>query len=237
MEALISSFAKLLSFFDPTSDDFILNQLWQFFTTLLNYLNPFSENFILLRLWDFFETLIGYINPFSENFILLKLWDFLANILSYINPFHENFFGHRLIDLLKTLLYELFVPSQESIENLFGPIQEKFAFIDEIKIYITQLQDMFESVEEAPSLTINVNSKYYEGDLKILDLSFFAPYKKYSDMLITAFVYILFAWRLITHLPAIINGFAVGAQETSAYVADFRTSMARIERQARRKSR
>lgn len=152
------------------------------------------------------------------------MWDFLGNIvgkfvdlLSYINPFSENFFGLKLIELLANLLKGLFIPSQESLENFFSPIQEKFAFVDQIKAFSNEIKVMLETGEGVPTFKMNINSKYYSGEITVLDLTFFAPYKKYSDMIITAFIYILFVWRLIKNLPATINGFSSGIDDINRF--------------------
>lgn len=201
-----------------------MESIINYFKNLINFLNPLSENFILLKLWDFLTTLIDYLNPFSENFILLKLWDFLSSIisnfsviLSYINPFSENFLGLKLIELLSNLLKALFIPSEEALSNFFLPIQERFSFVDQAKAFSNEIKTMLETGEGVPTFKLNINSKYYSGEIVVLDLTFFAPYKQYSDMVITAFVYILFAWRFIKNLPATIKGFSSGIDQINRF--------------------
>lgn len=152
---------------------------------------------------------LKYLNPFDENFILKNVLDFLGNILSYINPFDENFFGYKLIELLGDLLETLFIPKEESFTDLKDVFNEKFAFIDSIKIGIEGLLDVINNVGESPSLSVDVAAtKYTEAQkLKIIDMSWYKPYKAYSDVILTVLIYVFFLWRLYIKLPNIISGY------------------------------
>lgn len=65
---------------------------------------------------------------------------------------------------------------------------------------------MFNNVEELPTLSIDIDSKYYKGELTIIDLNWYSQYKTYGDLVITGFCYIFFIWRIWVHLPSIIQG-------------------------------
>lgn len=179
----------------------------------MKYLNPFDENFIL-------KTLLDYINPFSENFILKDVVNFLGNILSYINPFSENFFGYKLVDLFGDLLKNLFIPKEESFIELKEVFSEKFAFIDSIKIGIDGLIDVINNVGEAPSLSVDVAAtKYTEAQkLKIIDMSWYKPYKSYGDVVLTVLIYVFFLWRLYIKLPNIISGVGGVVENTMDFI-------------------
>lgn len=64
----------------------------------------------------------------------------------------------------------------------------------------------------APSLKINLGaaqSHYgynYGGEMEILDLSWYTPYKGTVDNLLSGFLWLFFAWRLFKHAPSIISG-------------------------------
>lgn len=190
----------MLDYLNPLSDKFILK-------TIIDYLNPFSENFILKNVLSFLGSIVDYINPFSENFILKGVLDFLANILSYINPFSENFFGKKLVELIGELLTNLFVPS----ENCFEPIQyvfkDKFAFVDSIKTMISSIENMINNINQTPSLKIDIpDNRTGINELVVIDLSWYAPFKNYGDIVITGFCYVFFIWRLFCRLPNILHG-------------------------------
>lgn len=102
----------------------------------------------------------------------------------------------------------LFVPSEEKIISIKDTVTSKFDFIDTIKIAINYIQDMFNNVGSAPKLTLNLGStKYTEsGNYVVLDLSWYAPFKTYGDVVLTGFIYAFFLWRLFLSVPGIING-------------------------------
>lgn len=149
---------------------------------------------------------IEYINPFSDKFLLKGVLEFLGNIISYINPFSDNFLGKKIIELLGDLLTKLFVPSEEKILALQNVFSEKLSFIDSIKIAINSIKNMYENVNALPKFTIDINSKFYTGELTIIDLSWYAQYKTYGDLVITGFAYLFFIWRLWCRLPSILHG-------------------------------
>lgn len=175
-------------------------------TSILDYLNPTNEKFIL-------KNIIDFLNPASENFILKNIGKVLndiftniGNILSYVNPLHENFLGKKIIELLGNLLQNLFIPKEESFTKFQDIFSEKLGFVENVKSGVNSLKDMFNNVEELPTLSIDIDSKYYKGELTIIDLNWYSQYKTYGDLVITGFCYIFFIWRIWVHLPSILQG-------------------------------
>jgi len=154
----------------------------------------------------FFGNILSYLNPLSDNFILKTIIQTLANMLSYLNPFSENFFGRKIIELLGDLLELLFIPSQERLEAISNAVTSKFGFIDTIKNTINSLKQLIISVNPNVELTYNVTSTYYTGEVSVVNLSWYTPFKPYGDIVITGFVYLFFIWRLFIHAPNIIHG-------------------------------
>lgn len=99
-----------------------------------------------------------------------------------------------------------------------------FSFIDKIKNSIFSFEDIMSGVVPAPSLSINVKETKYTTarSIKILDLSWYLPYKEYGDLILTGFIYICFLWRTFTHLPNIISGIG-GGVEAGYQVNDINT--------------
>lgn len=64
----------------------------------------------------------------------------------------------------------------------------------------------------APSLKMNLGaaqSHYgftYGGEIEILDLSWYTPYKATVDNLLSGFLWLFFVWRLFKHAPGIVSG-------------------------------
>ena len=106
------------------------------------------------------------------------------------------------------MITEIFIPSEDKMHELLLMIQSKFAFIDGIKTSITSLEDIIEGVSPAPSLEINIGATKYTTarTVKIIDLSWYAPYKGFGDLILTGFIYVGFLWRLFINLPSIIAG-------------------------------
>ena len=175
---------------------------------MFDYLNPFSDNFILKGVLDFLGSIFNYLNPFSEDFILKGVLDFLGNILSYLNPFDENFLGYKLIELLGDLLEWLFVPSGDILGGLQQSISNKFGFVNSIKLGIDALENNLNNdVSGTSSFTVDIDSKYFEGEVELFNLEWYKPFKPYGDLVFTGFAYILFLWRVFKALPSIIGGF------------------------------
>lgn len=127
-------------------------------------------------------------------------------MLSYINPFSDNFLGKKIIELLGDLLQSLFVPKQESFLKFQNVFKEKLGFIDSIKYSIESIKNMLNNIESVPKMTLNIDSKYYKGELTVVDLAWYSQYKTYGDLVITGFVYVFFFLRLWNHISNIING-------------------------------
>lgn len=155
--------------------------------------------------------MLDYINPFSENFILNDSNNFLTNILSYINPFSENFFAYKFLDLLSNLFTSLFVPDDDIFTQFTDIFNSKLGFV-------TNIQDDFKDIKAllsggevstlsntAPTLSFNINSKYYSGDLMIIDLSWYQPFKPFVDSILGSFMIIFLVVRLFIYLPSIIQ--------------------------------
>lgn len=157
--------------------------------------------------------ILGYLNPLSENFIL-------KDLLDWLNPFSENFFVYKLIELLGDLLEFLFIPSQERLNAFPNLINSKFAFVDSIKYAINSIKDILAGLGNPPVITVPVKETSFteKGEIEILNLSWYAPFKSYGDLIITGFVYALFIWRLFIAIPGIINGSSGSSGESYTMV-------------------
>lgn len=66
----------------------------------------------------------------------------------------------------------------------------------------------------APKIPVrfsNSTSEYFSGieDAYIIDMSWYTPYKPVGDIIVVAFCWIFFVWRVLHGLPGIINGASV----------------------------
>ena len=216
MGFLGQSFTSLIELLNPVT---FLKGVTDLIGNVIDFLNPFSDNFILNGVLNF----LSYLNPFSDNFILKDVLDFFATLLSYLNPFSDNFIGKKIVELLGELLESLFVPSEDRINALTNTVKSKFEFIESIKIAINSLDDTINNLGNSPKLTLNLGATKYteEQSVVVLDLSWYAPFKPYGDLIITGFVYLFFLWRVFITLPNIINGVG-GAMQADVMVDDIK---------------
>lgn len=50
------------------------------------------------------------------------------------------------------------------------------------------------------------NHNYLSGTYKIIDLSWYTPYKEYGDNIICMFAYLAFIWHMFIKASSIMNG-------------------------------
>lgn len=78
---------------------------------------------------------------------------------------------------------------------------------------------VYDPTTRAPKIPVrfsNSSSEYFSGieDAYIIDMSWYAPYKPVGDIIVVAFCWLMFIWRVLHDLPGIING-ATGAFDQS----------------------
>lgn len=93
-----------------------------------------------------------------------------------------------------------------------------FDFIDGVKTSVVDIYTTITNVSVSPSFSITFDNKYLKGTYKIVDLSWYAPYKEYGDNVICMFVYLGFIWGVFKNLANIISG--AGSDYKSFKVAE-----------------
>lgn len=168
---------------------------------------------------------------------LTALLNFLATIIRTIGSIVETLI-QGLLDLLKLL----FIPDESSsneisiqINNISKPIIWIGDFMDNSKRMISVLLLGDDSLnndgsgegsgeggsgsgtQDPPVITVdfaNSTSEYdYGGEVAIMDLSWYAPYKSICDPIIVAFCWVMFIVRVVKDIPGIINGFSSNNKE------------------------
>ena len=67
--------------------------------------------------------------------------------------------------------------------------------------------DVITDTEAEPVFYVTVGkNKWFSGQVKVVDLSWYAPYKSYGDNVICIFAYLSFLWNIFIRLPDIIAG-------------------------------
>ena len=102
----------------------------------------------------------------------------------------------------------MFVPESSFIGEKVNSIKDKFLFVDSVKLTINDITSVITNEESIPVFYVSVldNKWGIEGQVKVIDLSFYAPYKSYGDTIICCFAYAFFFWRVFINLSNIING-------------------------------
>ena len=73
----------------------------------------------------------------------------------------------------------------------------------------------------APSIPVDLGAAQsphgvvYGGQVEMLDLSWYTPYKKTVDDLISGFLWLFFLWALFRHAPAVISGVGLTVSRSS----------------------
>lgn len=98
------------------------------------------------------------------------------------------------------------MPSSNCFDRLFNLFNNKFAFIDSIKLGLDSVRNMILNAEAAPKFRLYMNNAYYVGYIDVIDLSWYAPYKTYGDLVFTGFAYIFFLLRAAKSIPNFIRG-------------------------------
>lgn len=82
----------------------------------------------------------------------------------------------------------------------------------EIAAYNHSVEEEGSTPTGAPSIPVNLSAaqSYYGAvygeDMEMLDLSWYTPYKKTVDDLVSGFLWICFIWALFRHAPGVISG-------------------------------
>lgn len=117
-------------------------------------------------------------------------------------------------EVIQNLLAGLFMPDTEAIQEEWEYIQSKFAWWTEIQEFVEEMVATFTSLNgSAPEpITFNLPSldsdlfKNLSGSVVVIDLSWFADYRDSVHVILSAFIWISYIWRLFHVLPGIISG-------------------------------
>ncbi len=105
--------------------------------------------------------------------------------------------------------------SSKDISNSINTISDKFSFSNNIINNANEIKDYIINTQETHKYYLNINHKYLSGNVCIIDLSWYEPYKPTVDAFICAFAYLAFTWHIFCKIPELIRG----ASATS-YVSD-----------------
>jgi hypothetical protein len=126
-----------------------------------------------------------------------------------------------IIDGIKAI----FVPSEDFLTEKVEAIQSKFGIADSVITIGTDIKGVFESISggTVPYIEVDfsgLDTKYnYGGKVVVLDMSWYAPFKPYVDSILSAMIWLFFAWRLFINAPTIISGMSSGVPESTTTIS------------------
>lgn len=114
-------------------------------------------------------------------------------------------------DLILDGVESLFFPSEDFLTSKVDDLRENYDFVDSILRTAQALQlGLANITTEPPVIYIDLGATRGDynigGKVPFLDLRWYAEYKPTVDILISAFLWICFAWRMLIKLPGIISG-------------------------------
>ena len=142
-----------------------------------------------------------------------KFADWFNSIVEKLSSIWETLktIPQLIIDGFRQLLSDLFVPSPDYIPNKVNALHEKFPYLDTFNELGTSLKDFLIGLGVSPpiiyiDLGAARNSYIWGGRQIFIDLTWYAEYKPTMDFIISAFLWLWFAFRLWQSLPGILQG-------------------------------
>lgn len=105
--------------------------------------------------------------------------------------------------------------TSNSVVSTVDSVKDKFSFTDNIVQNANDIKDYIVNTQETHKYYITINHKYLSGEVCIIDLSWYEPYKPTVDAYICAFAYLSFIWHMFCKIPDLIGGSSI-----SSYVSD-----------------
>lgn len=143
-------------------------------------------------------------SAFSQWFTDIITW--LHDIWDVISTLPKS-----IADAIAEVLTAIFVPTEDYLTEKVEAIRSEFAFADAIITTGEFFKTRFAGLgTEPPVIYINLGaaegSYNLGGTIPFLDLSWYERYKPTGDVLISSFLWIVFAWRMLLKVPGIISG-------------------------------
>ena len=131
---------------------------------------------------------------------------FLADVAADVKAIPQT-----IADAITEVLAAVFVPAEGYIDAKVETLTSKYAFADSIATTGIDLRDFLYSMgSQPPIIYIDLGAtrgSYDIGDKEpFVDLTWYAEYKQTVDTILSAFLWLWFAWRMLLALPGIIQG-------------------------------
>lgn len=171
--------------------------------------------------------------PDGDSVTQTGLKGLLGNLLSSITQLFNNlqnaisnFFDSAVAGILEGIK-EIFVPSEDFITEKVQALRAEFGFADSIMSTGEAIGAALNDFDTSPPIIYmelgNAESQYNWGGRAVaLDLRWYERYKPTVDQLLSALLYLWFAWRVFRRLPGIISGVDGDIPDVSVHDGAFR---------------
>ena len=123
-----------------------------------------------------------------------------------------------IVDGISSVLTSIFVPSTDFITAKVESLRARFDWIDPFIVFAENISGELFSTEP-PVIYIHLDDAEgnynYGGTIPFLDMRWYARYKKQGDLILSGFLWALFAWRMYLKLPASCSGICKSAIVTA----------------------
>lgn len=114
-------------------------------------------------------------------------------------------------DTIVNGIKSIFVPEEDFITNKVQEVRNNFVFVDSVINTFEYIKERLTShinagSGSAPKLKMTVDIKGESKEVTMIDLSWYRQFKPYGDLILSAIMYVFFAWRVFRNLPNTING-------------------------------
>lgn len=145
--------------------------------------------------------------------IVSGITDMRDKFLSGITNLRDNVvsavtgIGTFIIDGIKNL----FLPEEGFFDEKVNYLCSRFSFAESIVSSASSLVDTITKSSSTrgpvpPSIVLDIEIYGTTKSVTVIDMSWYAPYKRYGDMVISGMIWIFFIWRVFVRLPGIIAG-------------------------------
>lgn len=116
-----------------------------------------------------------------------------------------------IAEAVGNVIKSIFVPDADFISDKWNSIRSRFDFADSISSSGELILDVLNGIDPEPPviyIDLGASEGSYDigGEVPFLDLRWYERYKPTGDAIISAFLWLVFAWRMFIKLPGIIGG-------------------------------
>jgi hypothetical protein len=128
--------------------------------------------------------------------------------------------GNNIVNLGTTILNgikSIFIPKDDFLDDKVTSIRNRFSFVDSIIDTAKGIINRINTTKSnsAPKMTLELDIRGEKKNVTIIDMSWYAKFKPYGDIVIGGMIIVFFVWRMFRNAPNIINGVGTSVNDIS----------------------